>query len=63
MPAVQPMFEMARRNSKQRIHPLIEESVALRELVSDPRSRDSGNTMLAKEFPGALLYSFSPLTH
>ena len=27
----------------------------LRELVSDPRSRDSGNTMLAKEFPGGIL--------
>jgi phage terminase large subunit GpA-like protein len=27
----------------------------LRELVSDPHSRDSGNTMLAKEFPGGIL--------
>jgi phage terminase large subunit GpA-like protein len=55
MLAVQPTVEMAKRNSKQRIDPLIEESAALRELVSDPRSRDSGNTMLAKEFPGGLL--------
>src|SRR5215472_11927016 len=46
---------MAKRNSKQRIDPLIEESAVLRELVSDPRSRDSGNTMLAKEFPGGIL--------
>jgi phage terminase large subunit GpA-like protein len=55
MLAVQPTVEMAKRNSKQRIDPLIEESEVLRELVSDPRSRDSGNTMLAKEFPGGIL--------
>ena len=45
----------AKRNSKQRIDPLIEESTVLRELVRDPRSRDSCNTMLAKEFPGGML--------
>jgi phage terminase large subunit GpA-like protein len=55
MMAVQPTVEMAKRNSKQRIDPLIEESKALRELVRDPRSRDSGNTVLAKEFPGGVL--------
>src|SRR5580700_9763032 len=55
MLSVQPTVEMAKRNSKQRIDPLIEESAVLRELVSDPRSRDSGNTMLAKEFPGGIL--------
>jgi phage terminase large subunit GpA-like protein len=55
MLAVQPTVEMAKRNSKQRIDSLIEESEVLRELVSDPRARDSGNTMLAKEFPGGIL--------
>jgi phage terminase large subunit GpA-like protein len=55
MLSVSPTVEMAKRNSKQRIDPLIEESAVLRELVSDPRSRDSGNTMLAKEFPGGIL--------
>jgi phage terminase large subunit GpA-like protein len=55
MLAVQPTVDLAKRNSKQRIDPLIEESHVLRELVSDPRSRDSGNTMLAKEFPGGIL--------
>jgi phage terminase large subunit GpA-like protein len=45
---VQPTVEMAKRNSKQRIDPLIEESEVLRSLVSDPRSRDSGNTVLSK---------------
>ena len=55
MMSVQPTVEMAKRNSKQRIDPLIEESEVLRALVSDPRSRDSGNTMLSKEFPGGVL--------
>ncbi|HZT29259.1 MAG TPA: phage terminase large subunit family protein [Bryobacteraceae bacterium] len=55
MMAVQPTVEMAKRNSKQRVDPLIEESEALRKLVSDPRSRDSGNTVLSKEFPGGVL--------
>ena len=55
MMAVQPTVEMAKRNSKQRIDPLIEESDVLRKLVRDPRSRDSGNTILAKEFTGGVL--------
>jgi phage terminase large subunit GpA-like protein len=55
MMAVQPTVETAKRNSKQRIDPLIEESEVLRGLVSNPRSRDSGNTVLAKEFPGGVL--------
>jgi len=55
MLAVQPTTEMAKRNSKQRIGPLIEDSPALRTLVREARSRDSGNTILAKEFPGGIL--------
>lgn len=55
MMGVQPTVEMAKRNSKQRIDPLVEESEVLRKLVRDPRSRDSGNTVLAKEFPGGVL--------
>jgi len=55
MMAVWPTVEMAKRNSKQRIDPLIEESTALRELISPARSRDSGNTILAKEFRGGVL--------
>ncbi len=53
--AVQPTVEMAKRNSKQRIDPLIQESPRLREKVKSPRARDSGNTILTKEFPGGLL--------
>lgn len=55
MMAVQPTIEMAKRNSKQRIEPLVEESEVLRKLVRDPRSRDSGNTILSKDFPGGVL--------
>src|SRR5260370_5666022 len=55
MLAVQPTVDMAKRNSKQRIDPLIEDCAILRELVSDPRSRDSINTMLAKEVAGCIL--------
>ena len=55
MMAVQPTVEMAKRNSKQRIAPLIEDSTVLRGLVKEARSRDSGNTVLAKEFPGGIL--------
>ena len=55
MMAVQPTVEMAKRNSKQRIAPLIEDSSVLRGLVKEARSKDSGNTVLAKEFPGGIL--------
>jgi phage terminase large subunit GpA-like protein len=55
MLAVLPTVEMAKRNSKQRIDPLIEESEVLRERVQPARSRDAGNTVLAKEFPGGVL--------
>ncbi len=55
MMAVWPTVEMAKRNSKQRIDPLIEESSVLAELIAPARSRDSGNTILAKEFRGGVL--------
>ena len=55
MLAVQPTVELAKRFSRQRIDPLIEESPALRERVKPARSRDAGNTMLSKEFPAGIL--------
>lgn len=55
MMAVAPTVEMAKRNSKQRIDPLIEESPILAELIAPARSRDAGNTILAKEFRGGVL--------
>lgn len=53
--AVQPTTDLAKRLSQQRIEPLIDESPALRELVMPSRSRDSGNTVMAKRFPGGQL--------
>ncbi len=55
MPAVQPTVELGKRNSRQRIDPLIDESPELRERVKPTRSRDAGNTMLSKEFAGGIL--------
>lgn len=55
MMAVWPTVEMAKRNSKQRIDPLIEESGVLADLIAPARSRDSGNTILSKEFRGGVL--------
>jgi len=52
---VQPTVETAKRLSQQRIAPLIEESPALRERISPARSKDSGNTIMAKRFPGGQL--------
>jgi phage terminase large subunit GpA-like protein len=55
MLVVLPSLELAKRISRQRIDPLIEESAVLRERVKPARSRDAGNSMLSKEFPGGIL--------
>lgn len=52
---VQPTVDTAKRFSKMRLAPMIEESPALRKRVADSKSRDSSNTQLAKEFPGGVL--------
>ncbi|MBF0339479.1 MAG: phage terminase large subunit family protein [Magnetococcales bacterium] len=52
---VQPTLGTAEKYSKQRLTPMIETSPVLKGLVSDSRSRDSGNTMLLKEFRGGIL--------
>lgn len=51
-PNVKPMAEDF---SKDRVAPLFRDTLRLRGLVKDPRSRDSGNTILHKEFPGGHL--------
>lgn len=55
MLVVQPTVEMGKRWSKGRLAPLIEDSPCLRNKVSDPRARDSGNTVQSKEFPGGIV--------
>lgn len=49
---VQPTVELGKRFSRQRIEPLIRTTPRIAEKVADSRARDSGNTMLSKEFPG-----------
>ncbi len=55
MMAISPTVELAKRNSKQRIDPQIDETPELREKIKPARARDSGNTILSKEFTGGLL--------
>jgi phage terminase large subunit GpA-like protein len=52
---VEPTVELAKRLSRQRIDPMIQESPALRARVRPSRSRDAGNTVLLKEFPGGVV--------
>lgn len=49
---VQPTVDRAKEYSEERIAPMIRESPALRRVVRDPRSRDSGNKILSKRYPG-----------
>src|SRR5262249_27310594 len=52
MMMVQPTLDMAEKYSRDRLSAMITETPVLRELVEDPRARDSGNTLLYKEFRG-----------
>jgi phage terminase large subunit GpA-like protein len=52
---VQPTLDTAKRYSKQRVAALIEATPALRDKVKPARARDSGNTLLEKEFDGGIL--------
>lgn len=52
---VQPTVELAKRFSKQRVEPLISDTPRLDGKVLPARSRDSGNTVLSKEFPSGVL--------
>ncbi len=52
---VMPTVETVKKLSKTRLEPMIRNSPALSERIAPPRSRDSGNTMLSKEFDGGVL--------
>jgi len=52
---VQPTIEMSETFSKDRFAPMVRDTPALRGKIADPRSRDSGNTILHKRFPGGHL--------
>jgi len=52
---VLPTEGVAESISKERLGPLFGESTTLRGKVRDPKKKDSGNTLLRKEFPGGFL--------
>jgi phage terminase large subunit GpA-like protein len=49
---LQPTVEMAEAWSKDRLAPMVRDTPALKGRIKDPRSRDSGNTVLHKIFAG-----------
>ncbi len=49
---INPTLEMGESFSKDRLAPMIRDTECLRGKIKDPRTRDSGNTLLHKKFPG-----------
>lgn len=49
---IQPTLEMGEAWSKDRLAPMVRDTQALRSKIKDAKSRDSGNTLLHKTFPG-----------
>lgn len=52
---IQPTLDDAKKFSRLRIAPMIRDCKRLRDKVSDVKTRDSGNTILQKQFPGGML--------
>lgn len=52
---VNPTLEMSESFSKNRLAPMLRDTPCMKGLVADPRSRDSGNSLLLKNFPGGVL--------
>lgn len=52
---IQPNLEAARKFSRQRVAPMVRDSKRLRNKVHNTKTRDSGNTILQKTFPGGIL--------
>jgi len=49
---IQPTVDMGKVWSRDRLAPMLRDTPVLKGLVKDPKSRDSGNTIQVKEFPG-----------
>lgn len=49
---LQPTLEMAEAFSKDRLAPMIRDTTVLKDKIGDVKSRNSGNTLLHKIFPG-----------
>jgi phage terminase large subunit GpA-like protein len=52
---IQPTIEMAETFAKDRVAPMLRDTGCLSAIMPDPRSKDSGNTILHKRFPGGHL--------
>lgn len=52
---LQPTVEMAETFSKTRLAPMLRDTPALKGKVADVRTRNSGNTILEKSFPGGVV--------
>jgi len=52
---IQPTLDLAEAFSKDRLAPMVRDTPVLRGKVADVKSRDSGNTLLHKKFPGGHL--------
>jgi phage terminase large subunit GpA-like protein len=52
---VQPTLDDARKHSKEDLAPMFRDVPVLRALVAEPKTRDSANTILEKEFRGGSL--------
>lgn len=52
---VNPSIDTSKRNSKMRVMPMIEATKVLSKCIMPQKSRDSGNTILQKEFKGGVL--------
>lgn len=52
---VLPGLDLGEAWSKDRLAPMLRDTPALKDRVKDPRTRDSGNTLLHKVFPGGHL--------
>jgi phage terminase large subunit GpA-like protein len=50
-----PSLDMARRNTRTRLDPMIEVTPALREKIAAPRSRGAYNSSFVMSFPGGVL--------
>lgn len=52
---LEPTVDVARKASKQRISPMLENTPSLATLVSEPKSKHAENTILTKDYPGGTL--------
>jgi len=52
---VEPTLDLLKKVNRQRLDPLLSQTPALAERVKPARSRDSGNTIFTKSFPGGVL--------